>query len=237
MRTTPLTSIGKILHLITICCLLHGSCGNAQIYRLNWGSIFRAGRNVAIGGASALLAEKALSALSSGEAAYSLTFQLNRADMQWVRIWGWPDIFPLIQIEGDGQYILPEIIYNYEGSRIIWNFKIKKIPPGRLISIYILDDHSGSNQMWNNILRTHLKFDLGANSELSLGITASCDASGEIHLLESDTVISGPKMIANYVLKSKSNEFFSQEWHNQGVMKNSKGEDMGSVTFSQFAAK
>ena len=89
-------------------------------------------------------------------AIYSLYFTLNGdvSSVMWADIFSKPDIFVVVQIEGDGTYIIPDIHNEYAGQPIIENLFRKAIPAGRKILVHILDDDSVSDDIWNNILQT-----------------------------------------------------------------------------------
>lgn len=205
---------------------------------------------LAIGGATVIAGGSLLSdKIQSGEAVYSVQFALNKnaKAVYWARLWGWPNIFPLLQVEGDKQYVVPEIFYNYQGGTIIWTFKVAKIPGKRAVSIFILDDHSTSNEIWNNILKTRWNVNLSGNAQQDLngqfgvthvtaGMTASVTATGSIQLLDKSITISGPKPICNYSVITPD-PWFASEWHTAGVLKDGEGNQVGTIILSQLMNK
>ena len=186
-------------------------------------------------GGTAILAKN----IESGEAVYSVEFDLNRDKIYWTRLIGWPNIFPVLQVEGEGQFLIPEIFYNYQGTVIIWTFKIPKIPANRNVSIHILDDHSASNDIWNNILNKRWVVNLNADAKVSTmtaGMNCNASASGAIQLIDKPITIIGPKPICNYTVTCPD-PWFSNEWHTEGQLMNGSGEVIGTMRFSQLINK
>ena len=161
---------------------------------------------VAAAGGAATLAKN----LEKGEAAYALQFEIDPDAIRWERWIGWPNIFPILMVEGTGQYVVPEIFYNYRGGSIIWTFKVPKIPAGRSISVFILDDHSASDQIWNNILSTRWAVQLDAQTTMTQGIAAQGSVAGTLQLLDTRTTIVGPTSLCHYSVTCP-NPWFTNE--------------------------
>jgi len=183
------------------------------------------------GGGAALLAKN----LESGQAVYAVEVNLNRDDIYWVRWVGWPSIFPVLRIEGGGEYVIPEIFYNYDGGTIIWTFKIPQIPAKRHIAVFLLDDHSTSNEIWNHLLETRVSFDFGGQTVTS-GILARGTVTGNLQLSDSHLTIDGPTPICHYFVECPD-PWFSNEWYAEGNLTNGAGKILGTIRLSQLMNK
>ncbi|MFN2542602.1 MAG: hypothetical protein ABR514_10620, partial [Chthoniobacterales bacterium] len=84
-------------------------------------------------------------------AIYSLYFTLNGdvSSMMWADIFNKPDVFAIVSIEGQGNFLIPETYEEYSGQPILLNVIAKRARPGQRIVVNIYDDDSWSNRVWN----------------------------------------------------------------------------------------
>jgi len=186
---------------------------------------------VAGGGSAAFNAH-----LANGEAVYALEFDLKNdaSSIRWADIFSKPDVFPMIQVQGMQTYFIPELMQDYSGGRVIWTFKIPAIPGGRDISIFLLDDDSSSDEVWNNILKTRFSVKLNTVS-LVAGTKVSFGATGTIQLVDKKVVLDAPDQLCIYTLTSPR-FYLAGDWDSEGELR-SGGINVGSVKFSQLINK
>jgi len=172
------------------------------------------------------------------EAAYALQFQIDTKAIRWERIFGWPNVFPFVEVDGRWQYVVPEIFYNYRGGTIVWVFKLPKIPTGSSINVSILDDHSDNNQTWGNILAQRSVTQINSQTSMTRGIEASRSYIGTLELssLYPPITITGPKSLCKYSVICPSPIQGSHEWHTEGSLINGANSEVGTIRLSQIAS-
>jgi len=175
--------------------------------------------------------------LKNGEAAYVLQYQMDPNKIRWTRLIGWPNVFAVVMIEGTGQYVIPDIFYNYRGGEIISTFKVPKIPAGSSISVFILDDHSAADQIWNNILSTRWTTQVNAETTMTEGIVAEGSVSGTLQLLDTHVTIVGPTPMGQHSENCPWYARFKNTWQINGSLLDSSDKAIGTVSFSQIIAK
>jgi len=176
--------------------------------------------------------------LASGEAAYALRLDLNgdASSIYWADIFSKPDIFPIIQIEGVGSFIIPEVVRDYSGSSVIWTFKRDQIPRGREVNLLILDDDSLSDNIWSHILSTRWNARVGSDVTLYKAMSVSISGSGTIQLTDGSIAIDGPDQLCHYRLKVPY-LYFGGSWSSEGTFTDANGQDVGNLRFSQVINK
>lgn len=196
-----------------------------------------------VGSGAALLAAAggtaALSAyLADGEAVYALEFDLdnNVSSIYWADVFSKPDVFPVLQVAGMGTFLIPDIAPNYAGGKIIWTFKIPKIPDGRDVSIILYDDDSTSDQIWKNVLAARWKLDVGTKISLTKAIQVTFKVGTSLRLVTAPITIDSPEQLCVYSL-STPRFYFGGDWDTEAELKNSSGKKVGHMKFSQLINK
>jgi hypothetical protein len=176
--------------------------------------------------------------LAKGEAVYALEFDLNNdvSSIYWADYFSKPDVFPVLQVAGMGTYLIPDISTNYAGGKVIWTFKIPSIPGGRDISVFLNDDDSSSDQIWNGILSARWEGSLGGGITMLRAIELKISNTLSFQLLKNPIVIDAPEQLCVYSITTPR-FYFGGDWDSEGELKNAKGIKVGSVKFSQLINK
>ena len=92
-----------------------------------------------------------------------------------------PDVYFTINIEGQGEYIVPYIEYGFKGGNILKSVLAPNCKPGSKIQVIAYDSDSTSNEILNNIFKTKVN----ANAKFSVGsvIPVELSTSGRIQLI------------------------------------------------------
>jgi len=193
----------------------------------------------AIGGSAAAL--KAMeSHLAEGEAVYAVGIDLNNkaSSVNWADFFSRPDVFPVLMVAGVGTYVIPEIWQEYSGGKIIWTFKIPRIPDGTDIALFILDDDSGSDRVWKKIVETRWNAAIDTNVSMTQAISCNIRVNGSIKLDTTGITIDSPDTIANYNLKTpKFYQYIGGDWDSEGELKDGDGRIVGHIVLSQLIKK
>jgi hypothetical protein len=129
---------------------------------------------------------------------YSAYLQLdkNASAIYWERWIGWPNIFIVVQIEGQGTFLLPRIDMSYQGQPMLENIIAKNAFPGAKVIVLVLDDYNFENQIWNSILQTKINFNVTANVSALKALQLNGQADGSLQLLDGNAVIIKPVPLA-----------------------------------------
>ena len=175
--------------------------------------------------------------LARGEAVYALEFDLNNdaSSIYWADILSKPDVFPVLQVAGMGSFLIPDIAVNYAGGKIIWTFKVPKIPNHRDVSIMLFDDDSASDQIWKNVLSTRWSIDL-KGCLLLQGIPFTATAQGSLQLVTKQITIDPPDQLCVYTITTPR-FCWGGKWESSGDLKNGAGNKVGHIKFSQLVNK
>lgn len=165
-------------------------------------------------------------------AIYSLYFSLNNdvSSMMWADIFSKPDIFAVVSIEGQGDYLIPQIYNNYSGQAIQINIIAKASSPGNRILITMYDDDTLSDTIWNSILQTRINCSLGASFSAFGAIPVNLRSQGTIQLIDRRVVIDAPDYIASAEFKAPRFSF-SKDWVAMGSVVDSDGRNLGNLEF------
>lgn len=182
-------------------------------------------------------------------AIYSLYFDLNSdaTSVYWADIVSKPDVFALIQIEGEGEYVLPQISNEYSGQPILDRIVRPEIQAGRKIIIHFMDDDTLSNEIWNSILQSKVNYRIDLNADASSqekshssGSTSSAvglmkvsiSANGTIQLLNSKQIVDAQDYIASMEFTVPASP--DGRWLANAKIIDSKGREVGNARFSQI---
>lgn len=131
---------------------------------------------------------------------------------------GWPDVFTILEVEGKGTYLIPDIRGEYSGGPILQTFVGGFAAPGMRIAIYILDDDTLSNEIWNSILSQKIDWKVKASYgeaisaffrkkdgegmiDIKGAMQVEADASGSFQLLKTKQVLDAPDRLAWAVIR------------------------------------
>jgi hypothetical protein len=178
--------------------------------------------------------------LGQGEAVYALQLDLKNdaSSIKWADIFSKPDVFPILQVAGIGNYLIPEIAKNYAGGKLIWTFKIPQIPAGRDLSVIIYDDDTTSDHIWQNILSTRWSVSVGITIpiEMTGGIPVHGGVGGDIQFINENVTINAPEQIAIYSIKTPR-FYFGGDWDSIGDLFDGSGRQVGAIKLSMLRNK
>ena len=148
-----------------------------------------------------LLKLKAQHADESDNAIYSVFYTLNgsASAVMWADIFIKPDVFVILEIEGAGRYLIPDIQNEYAGQPILQTVIARNVEAGKRVAVYMMDDDSVGNELWNSILSSKVSYSLQGPSAISRAIGVNVTASGSIQLLSHPQTIDPPDFIASAV--------------------------------------
>ncbi len=166
-------------------------------------------------------------------AVFSIYLSLNGdvSSVYWADIINKPDIYALVQIEGDGDYLVPAIQYEYAGQPIIENLFHKSVPAGRRVLVHIMDDDSFSNTVWNNILQSSVSYSVTTDISCSPVLKAKIEAGGKIRVLDRNMELDAADYIASAEFTSPSTS--EDRWVANGVLRDSSNREVGKLQFGQ----
>jgi len=167
-------------------------------------------------------------------AIYSLYFSLNGdvSSVMWADIFSKPDIFAVVQIEGQGTFLVPDIHNEYAGQPILENIVAKNATPGARILVHILDDDSLSDAIWNSILQSRVSYRVTSEISCTTFARVNVEASGQIRLLDRNMVIDAPDYIATAEFTAPSSP--DGRWLANGILRDSENRDVGKLQFAQI---
>lgn len=167
-------------------------------------------------------------------AIYSLYFSLNGdvSSVMWADIFSKPDVFAVVQIEGQGTFLIPNIQQDYGGQPVLETVIAKHATPGARILVQLRDDDCLSNAIWNQILQS--RTDIHVTSEILATKFArvNVEASGSLRLLDRDMVIDAPDYIATAEFTAPSSP--DGRWLANGVLRDSQNHEVGKLQFAQI---
>ncbi len=177
---------------------------------------------------------KAQHADATERAIYSVTYSLNgeASSVMWADIFSKPDTFVVIEIEGVGHYLLPNIHQNYGGETVLQTVLAGSVPPGRRVAVYLLDDDSTSDAIWNSILSSRVQYTVEASHRVSRAEKIQVTASGSIQLLQRPATLDAADMIACAVFPVP--EAPDHQWRASAQLLDGKGQPVGKLEFAQL---
>ena len=214
-----------------------------QVLRVAVGLVTGAGAATAMAqtGTAVLDYQEGLAALQrqgcdvTNAAVYSLYFTLNNdaSAVYWADLIGRPDVFAVVSIEGEGDFLLPDITNGYGGQPLLRNVVAKRARPGKRVVINFYDDDSASNAVWNSILSTRIPYTLTANVTALQAVLLEARSTGSFQLLDRPVTIDGPDIIATAEFQVPRFSF-SDTWVAQGHITNASGATVGELQFSRL---
>lgn len=144
----------------------------------------------------------------SNDTLYSVYFSLNNdaSSVYWADIFNKPDVFIIIDIEGRGSFLVPNIWQEYNGAPIIETLLSKETVRGGKVGVYVLDDDSLSNDIWNSLLQTQVSWKVDGKVPVVSPVEIQVSASGKIALLNSNHTIDSKDLIASAIFEVPANK-------------------------------
>ena len=173
---------------------------------------------------------------ANNAAVYSAMFSLdtNSNAVWWADYFSKADPFFLVDIEGQGTFLAPQIRYNYQGGPILDRVVAKDIPPGRRVVVRVMDDDTLSDEIWKSILRTRVDLTLDANAKATQYVQLSANVNGKlsVQLLPNaaPVVIDAPDQIAtmSFLVPNTSDG----RWVANGDLFDGNNTKVGTLQFS-----
>lgn len=167
-------------------------------------------------------------------AIYSLYFSLNgdASSVYWADTLNKPDIYAVVQIEGDGTFLIPAIQNEYAGQALMNNLIHKHVSAGRRVLVHILDDDSFSDTVWNSILQSTIEYRATAEVSCRQFAGANVEASGKIRLLDRNMQLDAPDYIASAEFSTPSSA--DGRWLANGTLYDSQKRQVGKLQFAQI---
>lgn len=177
-------------------------------------------------------------------AIFSLYFSLNgdASSVYWADIVGKPDIYAVVDIEGQGTFLIPKIFNEYSGQPTLETVIAKNAKPGARVVVNIYDDDSFSDTVWNEILQSSVNYQIDANVGsvksghypnlvFNKSVGVSLQANGKIRLLDRNLVIDAPDFITGAEFKIP----YTTDgcWHAGGELRDPKNNIVGRMEFAQ----
>jgi hypothetical protein len=130
--------------------------------------------------------------VAPGQSVYSVAMSFDQTS--WADWWSKPDVYLVVECEGVQTVLIPEIDYNWDGSRKVYTFRCPTLPAGARGALKLFDDDSASNAIWKNILATPVQWSVTGTNHASLGLPGSgvdcldvtMAASGVLQVLDSE---------------------------------------------------
>lgn len=163
---------------------------------------------------------------TSNSAIYSV--YLKTTGGYWADLFSKPDFFLLVDIEGKGTFLVPQIRWNHAASTpILEKILSEHVSAGSRVVVRVMDDDTTSDAIWNQILKTRVNFRLSGGVALTKYISATAAAGGTLQLLESKTVMDAPETVATaeFVVPESQDGV----WFMNGQLIDSSGADVGTV--------
>ena len=160
---------------------------------------------------------------------FSIYFNLKSGF--WSDFFTNPDLFFYVDIEGQGSFLVPQIRWNYGGGPVLDCVLARDVKPGTKIVVRVLDDDSWSDEIWNNILKTRVDFDLAPRIKVIKYVDVSVGyVGGQIRLLDRDVVIDVPDPIATaeFVVPESKDGI----WVADGTLRDTSEGDAGKIQFA-----
>ncbi len=125
---------------------------------------------------------------------YSIYFSTSGG--VWADFWTRPDLFFVVDIEGQSSQLVPQIRYNYRGEPVLDVLFADTVRPGSRVVVRILDDDTSSDAIWNSILKTRAHLSVTPEVNATKFVSLQANASGQLTLLDDTVIIDAPDFIA-----------------------------------------
>jgi hypothetical protein len=115
----------------------------------------------------------------------------------WADFWSNPDLFFIVDIEGQGSKLVPQIHYNYRGEPVLDVIVSETVRPGSRIVVRVIDDDTSSDAIWNNILKTRANLSVTPEVQATKFVSVRANANGQIALLDRSVTLDAPDFVAS----------------------------------------
>ena len=142
-----------------------------------------------------------------------------------------PNVYALVQIEGQGDYVPAFIAKGYRGQEVSLIVYAHQVRPGGRILVHILDDKEFWNTTWNSLLQTEVQFTV-AGATLTPLAKIQFDAQGGLRLINKDITFQPPGYMAtaDFIVPQAEED---GTWLADGTLFNSEKNQVGKLQFRQ----
>ena len=166
---------------------------------------------------------------AEGSAVYSLRMTTNGG--YWSDFWSKPDLMFVLSTPETGRVIVPAVWFNHPPNVPVADQLIcEHIAPGSRVDLYIYDDDSSSDEVWNSIMQS--RFEVSASSGIKAAAPYFVDvsAAGSFRVLHRDVTIDAPDFIASTSFVVPETE--DGVWVTSTRFTDSNGETVGDLDLS-----
>lgn len=150
----------------------------------------------------------------------------------WADFWTDPDLFFVVDIEGQGSKLVPQIHYNYSGEPVLDVIVSEAVRPGSRIVVRVIDDDTSSDTIWNNILQTRANVSVTPKVQATRFVSIQANASGQISLLDRSATLDAPDFVASaeFIVPQTDNGL----WVADAKLIDGSQKDVGSLQFASL---
>lgn len=150
----------------------------------------------------------------------------------WADFWSHPDLFFVVDIEGQGTKLVPQIRYNYRGGPVLDVVVADTVRPGSRVVVRVFDDDTSSDAMWNSILQTRVHLSVTPEINATQFVSVTSYVSGQIALIDSNVVINSPDFIA--AAEFTVPETLDGRWVAEAQLIDSSRDKVGTLNFASL---
>ena len=150
----------------------------------------------------------------------------------WADFWSHPDLFFVVDIEGQGTKLVPQIRYNYRGEPVLDVVVADIVPPGSRVVVRVLDDDTSSDVMWNSILQTRANLSVTPEVSATQFVSVTANASGQFAILDRNVRIDAPDFIASAVFTVPETE--DGRWVAEAQLIDGSQRNVGTLKFASL---
>jgi hypothetical protein len=139
----------------------------------------------------------------TGGAIFQLYFEIDPASAgRWFLS---PNVYALVQIEGQGDFVPASIAKGYRGQPYTVTVYGRQVRPGGRILVHLLDDKQFFNAAWNSLLQTEVPISV-AGQYITPMFKAEMTAEAKIKILNKDITFQPPGYMATADIKVPSSK-------------------------------
>jgi hypothetical protein len=175
----------------------------------------------------------------SKTAIYSLFLNLdyNKRALYWADYLSGPDVFFVIEIEGIGKFITPQITREYKGGPIQCTLVLPVMKPNTRVIVRVMDDDTSSKDVWDSILlqKVAFRFTIDRESITPLGLLKiGTEANGTFQFLDGskNILVNAPNQIATVEFQIPENN--KSKWLADDELFDSSSQRVGNIQLSQI---
>lgn len=167
---------------------------------------------------------------ANGTSVYSVYFQTTGG--LWADFWSKPDLFFVVDIEGQGTKLVPQIHYNYKGEPVLDVVVSKSVRPGSRVVLRVIDDDTTSDTIWNSILKTRVNLSVTPRVQATQFISVQANANGQIALPDRNARLDAPDFVA--FAQFTVPETDDGLWVADAKLIDASNQDVGSLQFASL---